>query len=416
VAKFCIQCGAELNPSAKFCGECGTAVADDTAEVAEQSFEAESRSDTRTIQWSVDPGEGMVTSPSVETGQDDDAGFSDALGDADNGARKPNWLLIGGAVAILLLLLAYYLIFIRDDVGSKSSAEPPQVAGAASEEAETKQYYVVAEANIRDKATAQGSTVIGKMPRGTAVSGKMALGEDGTSDWLELEDGKGFIGAVNLSETKPPEIVKQLGDKTWTTDRAVEIWSQPDSAATVIDRLAAGTQVKLFGLTANDYIEIKLRRGGVGYLAGGARILAIANGKPIALAFNSDSCSFGPEIDAMFVTMGDRIRAKYKELENRDYASEEERERALIASEGKSTFEKLQRSYEGLTVVGIAQHYESNSVYFAEPAAQVIAVLREKGYKIGKNGQFPSADYSAGVGATAGESKTYGATELSCGV
>lgn len=118
----------------------------------------------------------------------------------------------------------------------------------------------------------------------------------------------------------------------------------------------------------------------------------------------------------MFVTMGDRIRAKYKELENRDYASEEERERALIASEGKSTFEKLQRSYEGLTVVGIAQHYESNSVYFAEPAAQVIAVLRDKGYKIGKNGQFPSADYSAGVGATAGESKTYGATELSCGV
>lgn len=414
MTKFCIHCGTSLNASARFCGACGAAVenGDNLPPPPENSATA-----------SVQPAAAIETPQALPISASPEEPFAqsaneEAIGnDEASDSKRPNWLLIGGGIAILLLLLSYYLIFIRDDVGSQAIKEPVAASGKAEDDtAEIKQYYIVAEANIRDKATTQGSAIIGKMPRGTAVSGKMALGEDGTSDWLELEDGKGFIGAVNLSETQPPQIAKALNDKVWTTDKAIEVWSQPDTSAPIVDRLAAGTQVKLFGLTANDYIEIKLKRGGVGYLAGGARILSLANGKPIALAFNPNSCSFGPEIDAMFTAMGDRIRTKYKELENRDYASEDERNRALTASEGKSTFEKLQRSYEGLTVVGIAQHYESNSVYFAEPAAQVIALLRSKGYKIGKNGQIPSVDYAAGVGATSGEWKAYGATDLSCGV
>jgi uncharacterized membrane protein len=75
----------------------------------------------------------------------------------------------------------------------------------------------------------------------------------------------------------------------------------------------------------------------------------------------------------------------------------------------------LQRSFNGLTVTGIAQHYESQSIYFAEPAAQVIETFRSLGLKIGKDGMFPSGyEYGAGIGASGNAS--YGKSDLSCGV
>ncbi|MBK6707748.1 MAG: hypothetical protein IPG54_09820 [Sphingomonadales bacterium] len=384
MAKFCIQCGATLNESARFCGDCGAAVP-----VA---------------------GTSAATPPIVS----DRVSASAALAD-ESESRKPNWLLIGGGAGLLALLLAYYLIFLRDDA---SSGLEDRVTGKSEviEEVAAKSYYATADANIRDKATTQGTSILGKAPRGTSVSGKAMLGDDGTSDWLELADGKGFIAMVNLSETQPPEIVKPLGDKNWTTDKPIEIWAQPDAASTLIDRVAAGSTLTLFGLTANDYIEVKLKKGGVGYIADGARIAALANGKPIALAFNANSCSFGPEIDALFSKMGDRIRANYKALENKEYPNEEARAKALVAVEGRSTYEKLPRNYEGLTVTAIAQHYESQSVYFAEPAAKVIELFRSKGFKVARDGSIPSADLYAGIGSTTGEGSRYGRTDLSCGV
>lgn len=405
MAKFCIQCGSALNDGARFCGSCGAVVP--SGDASPPSPPASS----------FEPVAAPIASPPapepVSSAIEPQSYASEALGDEKKG---PNWLLIGGGVGILALLLLYYFLFLHDDMAGNGLEDRVQQSPAAEEVAVEKQYYAVADANIRDKATAEGSTVLGKLARGTTASGKVILGEDGTSDWLELADGKGFIATVNLSETQPPEIVKPLGDKAWIVDKPVELWSQPDTASTLVDRVAAGTTLSLFGLTANDFIEVKLKKGGVGYLADGARIASLANGKPIAIAFNPNSCSFGPEIDAMFSSLGERIRAGYKALENKDFPSEEARAKALVASEGKSTFEKLQRSYEGLTVTGIAQHYESQSVYFAEPAAKVIEVFRSKGYKIGKDGQFPSSDLYAGIANTQAEGNKFGKSDLTCGV
>ena len=339
MAKFCIQCGSALNDGARFCGSCGAVVP--SGDVSPPSPPASS---FEPIAAPIAP----IPAPEpVSSGIEPQSYASEVLDDEKKG---PNWLLIGGGVGILALLLLYYFLFLHDDMTGNGLEDRVQQSPAADEVAVEKQYYAVADANIRDKATAQGSTVLGKLARGAAASGKVILGEDGTSDWLELADGKGFIATVNLSETQPPEIVKPLGDKAWVVDKPVELWSQPDTASTLVDRVAAGTTLSLFGLTANDFIEVKLKKGGVGYLADGARIASLANGKPIAIAFNPNSCSFGPEIDAMFSSMGDRIRTGYKALENKDFPSEEARAKALVASEGKSTFEKLQRSYEGLTV------------------------------------------------------------------
>jgi hypothetical protein len=421
LAKFCISCGAALNEGARFCGECGAPVpsGNGTSPGAEPEPVAAPEADLPAE--TAPPPPPMAYEPPVapppptapiepEVGED----IYSAIDEPEKSG--PNWLLIGGGAGIMLLLLLYYLLFLRDDMGTSLEDRVKPAAQTKTEEAQLVQLYAMTEANIRDAATAQGSTILGKLARGSAVSGKVIMGEDGTSEWLELPDGKGFVATVNLAETKPPQITKQLGDKKWTADKAIEIWSQPDSGGTLVDRVAAGTVLTLAGLTANDYIEIKLKKGGVGYIADGARIIALANGKPIALAFNSESCSFGPEIDGLFSTMGDRLRAQYKALENKDYPSEEAREKALGAIEGKSSFQKLQRTYEGLTVTAIAQHYESQSVYFAEGPAQVIAALKAKGYKIGADGNFPSTDLYAGVGATAGEGRAYGKTDLGCGV
>ncbi|WP_298600699.1 zinc-ribbon domain-containing protein [uncultured Sphingorhabdus sp.] len=394
MAKYCIQCGTALNEGARFCGQCGAVVP--VAGVDSPATASEPLAAT--------PAYAAVEhyEPASDGGVDDKKG--------------PNWLLIGGGAGLIVLLVLYYFLFLHDDMAGDSLEDRIQPTEVSEEVAISKEFYAVTEANIRDKASTEGSTVLGKLSRGTAATGKLIVGGDGTSNWLELADGRGYIAAITLSEIQPPEIVKPLGDKSWTTDQAIEIWAQPDTASPLVDRVAAGTPLTLFGITANDFIEVKLKKGGVGYIADGARIAELANGKPIALAFNPNSCSFGPEIDALFSKMGDRIRANYKALENKEYPSEEARAKALVAVEGRSTFEKLQRSFEGLTVTAIAQHYESQSVYFADPASRVIEVLRSKGYKIGKDGSIPSTDLYAGVGGTSGEGARYGKSDLSCGV
>jgi hypothetical protein len=401
MAKFCISCGAALNDGARFCGSCGAPVPETVDGVA--------------VEPALPPPPRYVpeTTPVVLAEPVYEYTEPEAIEPERTG---PNWLLIGGGAAILLLLLLYYLIFIRDDVSSSQAPattekiEAKEVAGA--------QYYAVADANIRDKATTVGTNITGKLLRGTAASGTVITGEDGTTQWLELVEGKGFIAMSNLSETEPPQITKPLGYKIWLADKPIDIWAQPDASAPILDRVAAGTPLTLFGLTANDYIEIKLKKGGVGYIADGARIadLASAKGKPIAISFNPSSCNFGGELEVEFGKLAAKSRAAYEALDNKDYPSDEAREKALGSVEGKSYFQRLERSYNGLSVTAIAQHYESQSIYFADPPDKVIAAFKAAGHKIGRDGQFPTGDLYAGIGATAGQGRSYGKSDLSCGV
>ncbi len=420
MSRFCIQCGSALSVEARFCGSCGKAVSVESILPVENGI-------SPPLPAPSDAASPIFTPPPETTSRPEYYDSPEPLTDAesqpieieDHARSGPNWLLIGGGVAILFFLVAYYMIFIRDDRPSNPAGPAPKTAAVTTEAAvEAKQFYTVADANIRDRPTTQGTSILGKLPRGSAVTGTLALGEDGISEWLELPDGKGYVGGVNLSETKPPVITKPLGDKKWVADKALDIWSQPDASATVIDRVPAGTPLSLFGLTGNDYIEIKLRKGGVGYIAEGVRILTLAGttGKPIAISFNPSTCNFGGELEAEFEGLSKRIRAAYEAAEKVDYPSEAAREKALMGLEGKSDFQKLQRSFNGLSITAIAQHYESQSVYFTDAPDKVIAAFRDAGYKVGKDGAFPLGDLSAGIGASGGDGRKYGRAELSCGV
>ncbi len=380
MVKFCTSCGTANTPDALFCAKCGNAM---------QRAQPEP-----VLEVAVAPNP-VITNEPVKQGL--------------------NWVWIGaGAAIVLLLALLYFLLFVRDDLGGDEPAT--QATTAAAVPVAAVQRFTMTEANIRDKATTVDSNIIGKMPRGSALSGVLKLGADVITELLELAEGKGFVAAVNLSETEPPVLTKMLGNKIWSTDVAVDIWSQPDSSSTLIDRASAGTKLTLAGLTANDYIEIKLKKGGVGYIAEGAAIIARMGGKPIMVSFNPANCRFGGEIDAQFEKMGAKLRAQWAALEAKEFPSDEARDKAMGAIEGRSTYERLQRSYEGLTITAIAQHYESQSVYFADPAAKVIEAFRAKGFRLGRDGSFPSTELYAGISGTRGEGTAFGKSELSCGV
>ena len=379
--KFCTACGAANEPGALFCAKCGSAMRAEEPEMASPASPL------------LEPTE--VTEPK---------------------RNELNWMWIGaGALTLLLIALLYFFLFVRDDLND--SGEPvPEAAKTEAVTAASVQMFTMTEANIRDKATTVGSSIIGKIPRGSALSGVVKLGEDGATDWMELAEGKGFVSTINLSETQPPVLTKMLGDKIWTVDTATEIWSQPDSDSSLIDRVSEGTKLTLAGLTGNDYIEIKLKNGGVGYIADGAAILAGMGGKPVAISFNPANCRFGGEIDAEFEKIGAKLRAQWAALEAREYPDDAAREKAMAAVEGRGTYQRLQRSYEGLTITAIGQHYESQSVYFADPAAKVTDVFRAKGFRVSRDGTFASTELYAGISGTRGEGATFGKSELGCGV
>ncbi len=406
---FCKACDNPLASNAQFCGKCGAPVADTPEPTADHPMISEEPVAL--------PIAGPAESPASVTqplSNDSEPAPTFAADESEAGGR--NWLFIGGAAAALLIIGAlYYFLFVADDLGS--SEEEPVAESNEAPVGSEQRLFAMTEANIRDKPTTKGSEILGKLPRGSAISGRLVNGsDDPTGTWLELSDGKGYVSMVNLMDFQPPELVKLLNNKVWTADGAVDIWKQPSSDSELLDRASEGTKLTLAGITANDYIEVKLKSGGVGYIADGNAIVARLGGKPVDLSFDPDRCSFGSEIDGLLDRLGAKIRSEYEAADQREYPDEEARNKALTALEGKSHYERIQRSWNGLSITAIGQHYESHSVYFAEPTARVIEVFREQGYRLDKEGNFPDTEYYAGVSGTRGETAAFGKADLGCGV
>ena len=324
--------------------------------------------------------------------------------------------VMAGFLTVLVLAALYYGLFLRDDRGGAQSA--PKQAQAETAAAIQTQLFAVTDANIRDKATTVDSTVLGRLSRGQTATGVLISEGDTDRQWLQLDEGKGFIAVSNLSENEPPKLIKLLGDKIWTTDKAITIYTEPTTEAAPIETVKARTALSLYGLTTNDFIEIKLKKNGVGYIAGGARIVALSlvKGRPVTFNFNPASCDFGGELESEFAKLTAKSRAAYKAIDMTDFASDAARDKALIGFEGKSYFQRLERSFNGLSITGIAQHYESQSMYFADAPDKVLAAFKAAGYKIGRDGQFTNTEIYAGIGATGGEGRSFGKSDLSCGV
>jgi len=234
-----MTCGGPLKRDAKFCTGCGQAV----GEVPE-----------------------AIAADDGYTYVDDE--------DAHARERQRRRTLAGVAAVTLLLGGAGSYYFLREPSTSVAAAQDPAIANSASDESATAiagvetEKYIVADANVRNRPTASGTRVLTKLFRGTKVSGIMQVGEDGTSRWFKLANGQGFIGAVNLSDAAPPVLASSMNDADWYAPYEVELRALPDDNSAVIETVQPGTHLIVAGVTQNNFAEMKLNKGGVGYVPG----------------------------------------------------------------------------------------------------------------------------------------------------
>jgi hypothetical protein len=341
-----------------------------------------------------------------------------------NNKRSNLIWLIAAITSVLALAIAYYWLFLRDDLMTSNAVVRPAATVENSEATVTDTpMFARAHANVRDRETSIGTNIVTTVERGEVLSGKIILGEDGTSSWLKLADGRGFIGISNLSANAPPPLSKSLNGKIWSSTDRHDIFAEPDRAANILGQLAIGNKVTLSGVTKGDWLEIKMPKGGVGYLPEANALLteAIDTAKPlppaIALRFDPANCAFGGEFQPLFEKLFRQAQARSKVAETSDYPNADARAEALGKLAEKGIYLPLNRSYKGLTVTGIGQHLESQSIYFAEPISDVIGKLRDAGFSIARDGTIAGGDtFSSGVFAVSGQGSKLGRTELSCGV
>ena len=125
-------------------------------------------------------------------------------------------------------------------------------------------FYVVADANRRNRPTAKSSN-LGQVSRGTQLGGRWVTGEDGNSRWFRLADGSGYVSEVNVSTTRPPRLVTNLGEYQFRPSQHLQLQARPSDQSPVNDTVPPGTLLVITGITANGFAEAKGRRGGVGY-------------------------------------------------------------------------------------------------------------------------------------------------------
>jgi hypothetical protein len=320
------------------------------------------------------------------------------------------------ALVVTLLALAgvYFWLFIADDLKRDADTLITQAGDASSPGAQI--LFAMTEVNLRDRPSTAGSNILGKLPRGSQVTGTIQPDAAPDGPWLKLSDGNGFVALTNMSESRPPVLLKSLNDQPWVADGLIDVWATTLADSNLLDRLREGTKLTLLGTTADNFIEVKLADGRYGYLADASSILKRLGGKPISIGFNPQTCAFSGEIGAEFAKIGAQLRTQWEALEAKEYNSESARQKAYSAVEGKSKYMRLRRSFEGLSLTGLAQHYESQSLYFDDSPAKVMDVFRAQGFDIGRDGLFTGTELYAGIAATRGEGAAYGKTELGCGV
>jgi hypothetical protein len=130
-------------------------------------------------------------------------------------------------------------------------------------------------------------------------------------------------------------------------------------------------------------------------------------GEPVALSISNRDCEWGSALESYY----DRVIAQRRHA----FADN------TTVPEDMSFFASVpNRRWRGLTVTGVAIHYESSSIYFREPVDVVRRALAAAGVTVGADGGIPIRSEEAvevqSIQTTSGEAARYGATDLNCGV
>jgi Double zinc ribbon len=415
MTKTCVSCQHQIAEEAKFCPACGTAIA--PAPVICAACGNEDAGDARFCSSCGAPS-GATPAPLSALAPPTDR-YTPTPGGGP--IPEPWWqrfgiLLVSAGVLLALLMVLFWFnryewMGMTPPVAGKSNT-----AGASANVGKAVTMYVIANANVRDAATAKGSKVVGKAVRGAKLSGVMQVGDDGTSNWLKIDGTGQFVSQVNLSENEPPKLARFI-DKVWRASREILIRASANANATVLETVPEGGPIQLIGITDSGFAEVLIKTGGVGYFDASGIDLTADNGAPIALTLSEGNCEFGPEMDKIFAALDARTAKENENALRGPFANDEAQDEATSILEGKSHYTRIIRSFSGLSITGIAQHYESSSIYFAEPQDKVIAAFRKAGYSVNEDGEIQGRvdNFMASIGRSEGLAKAYSKTDLSCG-
>jgi len=377
MANFCSECGSALSASARFCATCGAAVPDTAGESVLPAQTAPPS-----------PGAGYV--PPAASG---------VASDPSPASRKP--LLLGGAALLAVAIAGGTWLGLSSTGGP---AETGSETGTGQEEAAAKPatLFAVAEANLRDKPSLQGSKVVGSLKRAEKVSGTLVDDERG-KPWLKVDGTGHFVSLANLAEAQPPELASLDGSDRIAT-ASCTVLETAGTGATTKTVLKSGAAIRVVGSTADGFVELGLPGGGVGYTPASAACAtdpspakgAVANS---LIQFDPRTCELGSELEPYF-EKARQSRAGMEEMEE-EYSF------------------PVDKKFRGLTVKSIIVGYEWQGVAFGDPLAKVQTVFRQMGFKIDNNGDFTVPDdvaVTTSLRAANADVKARGQTELTCGV
>lgn len=378
MANFCSECGSPLSPGARFCAACGVAVEAASSEtppaveaVAPLSGAAEPA-----------PAAPMVESPAA--------------------SRRPAMLLAGAALLAVAVGGGAWLGLSSSGDKAETGEEVSSNSGKAA--GESASLFAVAEANLRNAPTLDGSKVVGSLKRGEKVAGTLVTDERG-KQWLKVDGTERFVSLANLAKEQPPALASLDGSDRIATAQCPVLATAAAASATKMT-LKPGAAIRLVGTTADGFTELGLPGGGVGYTPASAACAtdpspakgAVANS---LIQFDPSSCELGAELDPYF----EKARAA------RDKQGVEEMEEEYSFP--------VDKRFHGLRVTSVIVGYEWQGVAFGDPVSKVQAAFRDMGFKIDKNGGFTVAD-DVDVVTTIRQAdasvKSRGQSELICGI
>jgi hypothetical protein len=259
--KFCVSCGTKINAQAKFCGGCGQAISESTAPAVN----------------SVDALETAATHETTATL-----------------VSRKSGLIAGGVVALAAVTgFGFYAYTGAGKTGVSAQSVGTTEGTTPDDEANALVKYLIADANIRAQANAKDAAIVTKLKRGTTVIGFAKQGDDPTSQWLKLSDGRGFISFVNLSGVEPPKLTTALNDQSWLPFADTPVKQAPDASSPAKTTAKVGNTYYLAGITENGFVEVKLGKGGVGYVSSADAGLE-ANGASAVSNLAQSSSTYSP--------------------------------------------------------------------------------------------------------------------------
>ncbi len=273
-----------------------------------------------------------------------------------------------------------------------------------------KELFVFVDTTIVNKPTAQGAELTGWVDRGSKLLGTMQTGNDGSSQWFKLADGRGYVRATDLSEMQPPILSHRFVNLIWNVETSTSLFSRPNERSDLVQTVKDRDQIVLAGVTDNGFAEVKLKKGGVAYFLVSRvndRNDELTKPKSVDLNFSVNSCGSGSPIEDVFKALSDEQVAE-SEMNDGPYVPEVSR--------------SVNWTLYGLHISVINIGYGVSRIYFQEPYREVAAAFAKNGHRLSNSRDKEVYDLdndksglSASISATDVLNTVQGKSVLECG-